>query len=78
MSDSNYKFISWVRIVLYSIAFVAIVMASYCSCGKLRAVEDKGVFVPGGLWPGDWIPHPHIPDGQEDYTPCDEEGNPLA
>jgi hypothetical protein len=83
MSDPTYKFLTWTRILIYSTAFIAIVASTYCSCGKLRAAEpqDKDVLIPsiGGLWPGDLIPHPHIPNPQPDPNQiCDDNGLPLS
>lgn len=33
----------------------------------IRAYEPNTVqesYVPGGLWPGDWVPHPNLPEPQ--------------
>lgn len=37
--------------------------------GDWACNEDRGngsEFIPGGFWPCDWIPHPHVPNEQDD------------
>ncbi len=39
------------------------------SHGQMACNEDsngESEFIPGGFWPCDWIPHPHVPNEQED------------
>jgi len=36
-----------------------------CTCNDGISTEeftDESEFIPGGFWPCDWIPHPHIPN----------------
>ena len=56
------KVASGIRILIWG---ALIIQALWIGMSALRADEsdiDQECYVPGGLWPGDWVPHPNLPE----------------
>lgn len=53
-----------IRVLIWGtliIQLVYITMSAVCANDDEPAITQD-CWVPGGLWPGDWVPHPNLPE----------------
>jgi hypothetical protein len=68
MQQELSKIASGIRILIWG---ALLLQALWIGISALRADEpaNETGWVPGGLWPGDWVPHPNLPEPQIPTTP---------
>lgn len=56
------KVASGIRILIWAALIIQALCIGMSALRGDEAVVDQECWVPGGLWPGDWVPHPNLPE----------------